>query len=111
VTISIGPASEVSVASRISPKLSVSPGTRLEEKVGFLLPRADEAQERLNDLDHRMTGEVEARERAVVAAQNETERRLREAITNALDRHKRLRLIGIGLLTLGAILLNLGNFA
>lgn len=101
----------IGVSGHLTAKLSVTPSASLNERVESLLRRADEAQERLNDLDRRLTDEAQARDRAVAAAQDETERRLREAIAKALDAHKRLRLVGIGLLTLGAVLLNLGNFA
>lgn len=47
----------------------------------------------------------------IAEARREVEETLRDEIRNALDQHKRLRLIGIGLLTLGAILLSVGNFA
>jgi len=110
VTASVSAGGAIAMGGHVSAKVSVDPAASLPDKVAFLMRRADEAQERLNLLDDRLRNEVDTRERAIASAQRETERRVREEITNALDAHKRLRLVGIGLLTLGAVLLNVGNF-
>jgi trans-2-enoyl-CoA reductase len=64
----------------------------------------------VNALDDRMTQEHKARETGIEQAQRETEERMKAEMRALLDTHKRLRLVGLGLLISGTICLNAGNF-
>jgi hypothetical protein len=91
--------------------LGIDPNATLERKVELLIRHDAEAQERLNTLEQRMTDEKAARDAAIEQARGETEERLTEQMRALIDTHKRLRLIGVGLLICGAVCLNAGNFA
>jgi hypothetical protein len=83
----------------------------IEEQVRLLIERDKEAQERLNALEANLDDEVDRRRQALADLRDELRRYAKDAARRAVDEHQRLRMVGLGLLLVGTIFVNFGNFA
>jgi hypothetical protein len=101
----------VAMGGSVSALLSVSPDASDEEKFAYLVERARDSQRRLNELEKRHGEQAAEFNRRLEASREATEKHVSGEIRRALDVHRPLRLVGIGFLVLGALLLNAGNFA
>jgi hypothetical protein len=108
--VSIEAADEISVADRASLMKSVRPDATIEERVAFLLTRDQEAQRDVNALTARVDAIETEEPRRLEGLRTETEAHVADALAEARDAYRPLRIAGTIALAIGLACMSVATF-